>query len=88
MQAMRIMAGHDKHKSSYFIGRNKIVPGKSLNDLVFPWIDAAIESINSDQQTALSTLLLYKSLSKIILQDAAEMIIKGKLLLQITINEK
>ena len=84
MQAMRIMAGHESHKALYFIARNRIVPEESLCDTLFPWLKDAKKSINSDQQTALSTLLLYQSLSKIILQDAAEMIIKGKLLLQIS----
>ena len=78
MKAMRVMAGHDVDRDSYKILRNSVEPGEDLIDQVFPFVKEALSKINFEQTTALSTLSWLQMVARIVLQDAACMMLSGR----------
>ena len=78
MSAMRLMGGHGKKRNSYSVLRNSVKPSQSLIDQVFPFVQDALKSISLDQTTAMSTLTWLQLIAKIVLQDAACMMLAGR----------
>lgn len=81
MKAMRVMAGHDDQKGSVFVARSLLAPPESLQLQIFPFIEHALHSIEQVQwncSTAYCFLQLLKRLRVVILQDAAEMLVKER----------
>ena len=72
------MAGHDVDRDSYKILRNSVEPPEALIDQVFPFVKEAIAKITFNQTTALSTLQWLKMIARIVLQDAACMMLSGR----------
>jgi hypothetical protein len=80
--ALRVMAGFEAD-DSYWVPRCNVEPPEDLLKEVFPWLDGELERVQhssevggGDRPTAVCTLMLWKNLRRIVIQDAAEMLIK------------
>jgi hypothetical protein len=83
LKAMRVSNGHSENKGCHFNPRTAVEPPETLLQSIFPFIEpskAQLESIvDSDQRkTAWTFLHLMGSLRKVVLQDAAAMMIAGR----------
>ena len=80
--ALRVIAGFEADEL-HWNPRTSVEPPESLQKMMFPWIEeelekvfAAVENDDKDRSTAIATLRLWQYLRKVILQDAAAMIIE------------
>ena len=78
MKALRVMAGHGDGKGCYHIKRNITVP-QILRFMIFPWIELCKEQVcGTSFVTAGAFLNKMDNLRDVIIQDAACMILRGR----------
>lgn len=75
LQAMRIMAGHDRRKGFYYLPRAGVEPPAELRRQIFPFVDVELSRSLAVPPTAKAFLQLLDRLRTVILQDAAAMIL-------------
>lgn len=80
MQALRVMAGFEK-EDAYYLPRSRADPPDNLKELVWPWIEIALQYIEMDAEfihpTAKQFLEFLQELRIVLLQDAAAFFISS-----------
>ena len=80
MKALRVMAGHGENKGCVEVKRDGIEPCEYLKNLIFPWIEKGMLQIQGSSHITAKAFLRYmKNMCSIILQDAACMVLLGRL---------
>lgn len=80
MRAMRIAAGHHKEREAFYVWRNRVVVPKSLQKMVFGWVDFQLAKVSAHAEplpTANAFLKMIVRLRCVFLQACAKMIIRG-----------
>ena len=77
LQALRIMARHDRKKGLYYLPLSGVQPPEELAKLIFPFIEGQLEHYRGKNPTAVAYLKMLLRLRSVILQDAAQMKILG-----------
>jgi Centromere DNA-binding protein complex CBF3 subunit, domain 2 len=75
--AMRVMAGFGKD-DNYYLPRSRVVPSDELQNMIWPWLtdcSAWVAADGPDHPTAKHFLEFLAELRKIVLQDAAAMLV-------------
>jgi hypothetical protein len=78
LQALRIMAGHDRKKGMYYLPRSGVKPPEELSRSVFPFVDAELERNVGRHPTAMAFLTMLMRMRSVILQDVAMMKLLGR----------
>jgi hypothetical protein len=81
--ALRVMAGYGV-KEQYNLVRGRVEPPESLHKQIFPWVDFEIQKLEAKREedetgarpTALAFLKFLKAGRRIIIQDAAALMIQ------------
>ena len=81
MRILKSRAGFQEADGLHFNPRTTLEPPDSLMKMIFPWLDVALEEFNKgdvpSSPTGYSFLKMMGTLRKIILQDAAAMIVQN-----------
>ena len=81
MKGLRVAAGHDENKHSLWYARTQVKPSDGLVTSLWPWIEAGFEEIRpfgTEKKTAIAFLRFMDRLRTVILQDACEMMLRGR----------
>lgn len=77
MRALRALAGWAIEKSDFYLPRAELNPSESLSRRIFPWLEKTEQELQGKVEIAGNCVLkLMKELRIVVLQDAAELLIK------------